>query len=280
MILIADSGSTKTDWRIIDKNNEVQQAKTSGFNPNYQSSEVFYQEIKEMLIPKLKSAVVQSVFFYGSGCAAPKNKKHVTEALSKAFPKAHIEVNHDLLAVARALCNHEAGIVCVLGTGSSSCLYDGESVVDQVPSMGYLVGDEGSGVAFGRKLVGDYFKRQLPDHLSKKFEKRFNPDESEVLENLYQKPFPNRYLGGFAKFLFDNLNDPYVHKMVYGSFEEFLRRNVMVFDHFKDYPVHFVGSISFYYANVLRQVGADLQVNIKNIAEGPIAGLTLYHQED
>lgn len=279
MILIADSGSTKTDWRVIDDSNKVHQAKTSGFNPNYQSPEVLYREIQEILVPQLHAGV-GSVFFYGSGCAAPKNKKIVMDALTKAFPEARIAVNHDLLAAARALCNRAPGIVCVLGTGSSACLYDGESVVDQIPSMGYLAGDEGSGFALGRKLVGDYFKRQLPDHLAKKFKKRFNPNEHEVLENLYRKPFPNRYLGGFAKFLFDNLQDPYTYELVYGSFEEFLKRNVIAFENFQEYPVHFVGSIAFYYANVLRQVGNDLQINIKNIAEGPIAGLTLYHQED
>ena len=277
MILIGDSGSTKTDWRVIDNGGKIQQLKSPGLNPNYQSAKEISEALLESLT-SLRGSKMDFIYFYGSGCDGSKNIQLLTGVFQSVFPHSQVEINHDLLAAARALCNQDPGIACILGTGSNSCLYDGKAIIDHVPSMGYLVGDEGSGSVLGKKLVGDYFKRQLPHDLEEKFVQRYHPEEHDVLNHLYQEPYPNRYLASYSKFLFDNQNHSYIYELIYQEFLEFMKRNVMNYQGYRDYPVHFLGSIAFYYADILRQVGNDHQITVKNIVESPIAGLTLYHQ--
>lgn len=277
MILIADSGSTKTDWRLIFNKDEIGQAKTTGINPYYQEKEEIVEELKTKLLPQLPS-LPSEIYFYGSGCANEEKAAVVGEAFHFVFPDAQkVKVNNDLLAAARALCNKEAGIACILGTGSNSCFYDGEEIVENIPSLGYMLGDEGSGAILGKKIVSNYLKKDLPRHLHDRFEKRYKTNKDEVLENVYRKPYPNRYLASFSQFLFHNLSDPYIYKLVYTSFEEFFVRNVYKYDNYRNSRIHFVGSIAFYYSNILRQVANDLGLHVKNILETPISGLTLYH---
>jgi glucosamine kinase len=277
MILIADSGSTKTDWRVITNKGQVEQAKSAGFNPYYQSTENIFKELQDVLMPQVTTEV-EEIYYYGAGCSNEDKCGIVESALKMAFPSAiKIEVNHDLLAAARALCNNEKGIACILGTGSNSCLYDGEKIIANKPSLGFMLGDEGSGAILGKKIVVDFLNRDLPSHLHDKFEKRYKTNKDEILDHVYKQPFPNRYLAKFSQFLFHNLSDPYIYKLVYRSFEEFFEKNVFKYDHYKDEKIHFVGSVAFYYGNILRQVANDKGLHVKNILETPIAGLTLYH---
>jgi N-acetylglucosamine kinase-like BadF-type ATPase len=276
MILIADSGSTKTDWRMIDAQGNVEQAKTMGFNPYQTTEEEIYKEIQEKLENKF-SVKPGSIFFYGSGCAAPGNKAMVKRAVARVFPESEIVIEHDLLAAARALCGNEPGIACILGTGSNSCLYDGEKIIENRTSLAFILGDEGSGAVMGKALVKKYLYEELPPHLAEKFKKRFQPHVDEILYKVYKEPFPNRYLASFSKFLFDNLNDPFIYQLVYQNFCEFFEKNIEKYTDYKKYKVHFVGSVAFYYSNVLRQVANDKGITVKNILETPIAGLTLYH---
>jgi glucosamine kinase len=276
MLLIADSGSTKTDWRIIDQDKNIAQAKTAGFNPYYQTEEQIFAELKEVLLPQVKGDITE-IYFYGAGCSSPDKNALVENALSRVFLKAQVHVSHDLLAAARALCGSEAGIACILGTGSNSCLYDGKDIVANKASLGYILGDEGSGAVLGKLLVSKYFNRELPGHLMAKFEKRYALSREELLDNVYKKPFPNRYLAKFSQFLFHNLSDPYIYKLVYDAFADFFDKNVLYYENYADYKVHFTGSIAFYYSNILRQVANDKGIVVKNILENPIAGLTLYH---
>lgn len=278
MILIADSGSTKTDWRAIDKKGKVEQARCAGFNPYYQKEEDIYNELVTILKPQLKGNA-DKIYFYGAGCSAEDKKNIVSAALAKVFPETQIEINHDLLAAARAVCGKEAGIACILGTGSNSCLYNGEKIVAQVPNLGYMLGDEGSGAILGKKIVAAFLSNELPQHLMDKFEKRYQATRDVVLDHVYKKPFPNRYLAGFSRFLFHNLSDPFIYNLVYHTFEEFYNKHVIKYDNYQNYKVHFVGSIAFYYSNVLRQVANDKGIVVKNIMETPISGLTLYHQK-
>lgn len=278
MILIADSGSTKTDWRTIEINGRVEQARCAGFNPYYQSAEDIYKELSEILKPQLKPGIGK-IYFYGSGCSAEDKKNILMTALHRAFPDAEIYINHDMLAAARALCDSEPGIACILGTGSNSCLYDGKNIIDSVPNLGFLLGDEGSGAVLGKKIMVAYLNNELPNYLMEKFNKRYHPGRNEVLDHVYKKPFPNRYLAGFSKFLFDNLKDPFIYTLVYQSFEEFFDKHIVKYEDYQRYKIHFVGSVAFYYSNVLRQVANDKGVVVKNILETPIAGLTLYHQK-
>ncbi len=278
MILIADSGSTKTDWRIIAGDGSIQQLKTEGLNPYYQSSAEIAQTIKEDLIPHI-IAPISTIHFYGAGCANLEKNAVVKDALQKNFENCTIEINSDLLAAARATCNHEQGIACILGTGSNSCLFDGKEIIENIRPLGFLLGDEGSGAHLGKILLVSFLRRELPDKLAKKFSDRYNISVDEVLQKVYKEPFPNKYLASYSKFLFDNINEPYIYQLVYQAFEIFIKKNVMRYEKHEDYKVHFVGSIAFYYANVLRQVASDLGIAVKNILETPIAGLTLYHQQ-
>jgi glucosamine kinase len=277
--LIADSGSTKTDWRIIYPDGQIKQTRTSGINPYFQSKEEISLALQNELMPVLDT-VMNEVHYYGAGCSAPDKVALVTEVLSEAFPEAGITVNGDMLAAARSLCGHEKGIACILGTGSNSCFFDGQQISQQIPNLGFWLGDEGSGGHLGKLLLQAYLHKELPEALHAKFSKRYNePTRNEIIENLYNKPFPNRYAASFAKFLFDNRTDAFAYKMVYKAFDEFFARYVVKYEGHLNVPVHFVGSIAFYHSNILRQVALDRNIMVKNILESPIAGLTLYHQD-
>lgn len=278
MILIADSGSTKTDWRLIDSSGKISQLKSAGMNPYYQDSEAIYQELTQNLAPNL-SEPVESVFFYGAGCITQSDKGVVEEAIIKAFGRVNLEVHDDLLAAARALCGTDPGIPCILGTGSNSCLYDGQNIIDRIPPLGYILGDEGSGSYIGKRLLSDYLKRIMPQEIKARFVKRFSPDRDEIINSVYKKEFPNRYLAGYSQFAWHNLDDPYVYDLVSQGFSTFLDRNALQYEDYQNYPIHFVGSIAYYYSDILRQVVNDHGLVVKNILESPIAGLTLYHHQ-
>jgi len=277
MILIADSGGTKTDWRLIDANNKITQFKTGGLNPYQTDPATIEKEIIGVLLPQINREV-QEIYFYGAGCSSKKNIEFIKSPLSKAFPEAVIEVSHDLLAVARALCNHNTGIACVLGTGANSCLYDGNKIVDNVPSLAYVLGDEGSGSYLGKKLLAAYFRRELTTKIVEKLESRFDVSKAVVLENVYQNEKAGNYLAGFGRFIFQYIKDPFLYQMVYRGFELFFEKNVMKYTSYQDYAIHFTGSIAYYFSDILRQVANDKGITLKNVIESPIAGLTLYHQ--
>lgn len=279
MILIADSGSSKTDWRLIDEEGHIHQAKTTGINPFLHTEEEILSILQNELQPQVSQFQVKEAYFYGAGCASERTCTSIAQALETVFPGVNAHVTHDLLAAARALCNKEAGIACIIGTGSNSCLYDGEKIVDKLPTLGYILGDEGSGSYIGKQLLNACLKRDMPQDLREKFQKRYQVDEETVLENIYRKPSPSRYIAGFSQFAFHHLKHPYIYKLVYKSFEDFFDKNVSKYENYAAQKIHFTGSIAFYYSNVLRQVANDRGLFVQNIVEAPIAGLTLYHQE-
>ena len=279
MIIIADSGGSKIDWRFLFKNGEVGQANTPGFNPYYQPIEHLQQIIADSLMP-LTTETVTKIFYYGTGVSSEKNQRIIQDAFATHYPEAKIEIGWDLLAAARALCGQEAGIACILGTGSNSCQYDGKEIVDNVANLGWILADEGSGSYLGKQIVFDYFRKNMPDTLAAQFHARFPWTREEVLEKVYQQEKPSAFLASFAKFIFQHLNEPYCYKLVYNSFSDFYENNVMRYSENKKLKVHFTGSIAFYFSDVLRQVANDKGITVKNILEGPIAGLTLYHQKD
>ncbi|MEQ6120730.1 N-acetylglucosamine kinase [Reichenbachiella sp. MALMAid0571] len=279
MILIADSGSTKTEWRLIDADGSISQIKSAGINPYYQDEKEVMSLLQEGLSAHLHLPV-DKIYFYGAGCSSDANKQKMTECFQSLYPNASIEIDTDLLAAARSLCGHERGIACILGTGANSCLYDGVSVVENIAPLGYIMGDEGSGAYFGNKLLGDYLRKDLPQNLIDRMDKRFDLSKSIILENVYQNAMPARYLAGFSKFIFQNLKEPYLYKMIYDGFVLFFEKNIMKYTDYKNEAVNFTGSVSFYYSNILRKVAADLGIHLRHIVEGPIAGLTLYHQKE
>jgi N-acetylglucosamine kinase-like BadF-type ATPase len=280
MILIADSGGSKTDWRLIQKDGSIGQASAPGFNPYYQPIEDLKRNVQEILLPKINESTVNKIFFYGAGVSSTKNQLTIKSAFLEFFPEAQIEIGWDLLAAARALCGHEPGIACIMGTGSNSCLYDGEKIIDNVANLGWILADEGSGANIGRKFLVDYLRKVMPAKLASQFHQRFPLSREEFLEKVYQQEKPSAFLASFAKFIFQHLEDPYCYKLIYDSFAEFYENNVMKYDNYQNLKVHFTGSISFYFSDILRQVANDKGITVKNILEGPIAGLTLYHQKD
>ncbi|WP_421828568.1 N-acetylglucosamine kinase [Larkinella sp.] len=280
MILIADSGSTKTDWRTIDTTGRVDQARTIGFNPYYQDSAAIAAELQTSLLPTIQETVTD-VFYYGTGCNSEESCGVVEKAIRAVFPDVqNVQVSSDLLGAARALCHHNAGIACILGTGSNACLYDGRDIVQLSGSLAFWLGDEGSGGYLGKTLVVRYLHDQLPPELAEKFRKRYpKVDRLTVLDHAYKQPFPNRYFASFSKFLFDNRSHPVAYQMVYDAFSLFFDTYIRKFADAKTLPIHFVGSVAFYYSDILRQVANDKGLTVRHILETPIAGLTLYHQD-
>ncbi|HTF16461.1 MAG TPA: hypothetical protein VK658_00240 [Chryseolinea sp.] len=279
MILIADSGGSKTDWRLIDNTGAVGQANAPGFNPYYQPIDDLKKSVQELLLPKINEEV-NKIFFYGAGVSSVKNQLTIKSAFLEFFPGAHIEIGWDLLAAARALCGHEPGIACIMGTGSNSCLYDGGKITANVANLGWILADEGSGANIGRKFLVDYLRGIMPEHLRNQFRERYPLSREEFLEKVYQQERPSAFLATFTKFIFQHLKDPYCYQLIYNSFAEFYENNVMKYENYQNLKVHFTGSISFYFSDVLRQVANDKGITVKNILEGPIAGLTLYHKQD
>ncbi len=277
MKLIADSGSTKTDWRLIKSDNSFEQTTTIGLNPYYVLLEQIQAEIKNDKLLSDYLSDVNAIHFYGSGCSSDEKKKVITTALSGIFKKAEVEVQHDLLGAARALCGRKAGIAAILGTGSNSCEYNGKEIVTNIPSLGFVLGDEGSGAHLGKELLRAFAYGELPEELKKKFDFRYKTTVSEILEHTLQKPLANRYMAGFAKFLFHNINHPFVSEIVVRCFTEFFDRHICKYESHKNVPVHFVGSIAYYFGDRLRYVAEEKGVVLGNILEKPIAALTLYH---
>ena len=279
MILIADSGGSKIDWRLLTLDGTIVQANTPGFNPYYQPIEDLTKNFREVIVPKVTDGI-NKIFFYGAGVSSEKNQLTIKNAFLEFFPDAQIEIGWDLLAAARALCGREPGIACIMGTGSNSCSYDGEHIIGNVANLGWILADEGSGTSIGKKFLVDYLRAVMPEGLRKQFHERFPLTREEFLEHVYQKERPSAFLASFTKFIFQHLKEPYCYKLVYSSFSEFYENNVMKYENYKNLKVHFTGSIAFYFSDILRQVANDKGITVKNILEGPIAGLTLYHQKD
>mgnify|MGYP003575449161 FL=1 len=280
MILIADSGGSKTDWRLIRNDGSIAQASAPGFNPYYEPIDDLKRKVLEIIIPQVNGRTLDKIFFYGAGVSSVKNQLTIKSAFLEFFPEAQIEIGWDLLAAARALCGHEPGIACIMGTGSNSCLYDGEKIIDNVANLGWILADEGSGANIGRKFLVDYLRKKFPTKLAEQFQQRFPLSREEFLEKVYQQEKPSAFLASFMKFIFQHLKEPYCYKLVYDSFAEFYENNVMQYENYRNLKVHFTGSIAFYFSDILRQVANDKGITVKNILEGPIAGLTLYHQSD
>ena len=279
MIIIADSGGSKIDWRLIRQDKSIDQAYSPGFNPYYQPIEHLKQIVSAELVNKATEPV-KKIFYYGTGVSSEKNQQMIKSVFAEYFPQAYVEVGWDLLAAARALCGREPGIACILGTGSNSCLYDGKNIIGNVANLGWILADEGSGSYIGKQFIKDYFREQMPKELAAQFHARFPWNREEVLEKVYQQERPSAFLASFTKFIFQHLKEPYCYQLIYKSFSDFYENNVMRYPDYQNYKVHFTGSVGFYFSDVLRQVAMDKGIAVKNILEGPIAGLTLYHQND
>lgn len=287
MILIADSGSTKVHWCLMAANGHTAEFITDGINPLFQTSDAMRNSICNQLLPQMASMLwagtVSHVFFYGAGCT-PEKSPFVEKAIESVFKKAKVFVASDMLGATRGLLGHEKGVACILGTGSNSCLYDGEQIVKNVPSLGFILGDEGSAATLGKRLVSDLLKNQLGDDLKERFLSQYAINQADVIEHVYRQPFPNRWLANLARFCAENIDDLRIHDLVYDHFAQFVKRNISQYytteEQKQSMPVGFVGSIAFYYRPVLEQVMSDYGFRVGQILQDPIPGLVEYHRGD
>ncbi len=273
MILIAESGSTKTDWVLIEKDKVIDRKQSLGINPFYQDSNNIYENIKCLF----DWGDVEQIFFYGAGCANTEKSRIVEDALKMVFPNAKCNVNSDLLAAARSLCGSEKGIACILGTGSNSCFYDGKEIEQNVSPLGFILGDEGSGAVLGKKIIADILKNQAPEKIRAAFFNKYETTAAEIVHKVYKEEFPNRYLAKFTLFLSENCTNPYVEKLVKDSFAEFFRRNIKQYNNCNQLPIHFTGSIAFYFKTELEWAAKEEGLTIGQILQSPLEGLLQYH---
>lgn len=280
MILIADSGSTKTDWRLIDGSTK-HQLSTQGLNPYFLNSETIVTILQtELLIhPQMNMTGSAEIHFYGAGCAADSKKEIIRTALTEIFPRASLKIETDLLGAARALCGKEPGIAAILGTGSNTCYYDGTKIVENRASLGYALGDEGSGAHIGKTFIQAYLNQEMPQHLADRFYERFKLSTADILDAVYKKPMPNRFLASFSKFIYQNLKEQYITDLIINCFEQFFDKHICKYERHNELKLSCVGSVAFYYSNILRGVALRKGVAIDKIVETPIAGLTLYHTD-
>ena len=278
MMLIADSGSTKTDWCVILDNTPIKRIGTKGLNPFFQSEEEIQQELTHSLLPQLPEGTIDSVYFYGAGCT-PEKAPTLRRAIADSLPiVGNIKAYSDMLAAARGLCGREAGITCILGTGSNSCFYDGKEIVNHISPLGVILGDEGSGAVLGKLLVGDILKNQLSPAIKEAFLKQFDLTVPEIIDRVYRQPFPNRFLASLSPFIAQHLEEPGIRQLVLGSFIAFLRRNVMQYD-YTQYPAHFIGSVAHCYKEILQEAAQETGIRIGKILQSPMEGLIQYHSD-
>ncbi|HMK26822.1 MAG TPA: BadF/BadG/BcrA/BcrD ATPase family protein [Chitinophagaceae bacterium] len=274
--LIADSGATKAEWCLLDDGGK-KTIITQGISPYFLTTEQIIDLLLKELKPKLKNVEVDEINYYGTGCANPENAKSVKKALLKVFPGAKAEVTHDLMAAARALCGKKKGIACILGTGSNSCYYDGKKIVKNSPGLGYILGDEGSGAYLGKKVIQYYLYGTFDDELRGRFDATYTTNTKEILEQVYKKPLPNRYLAGFCQFLAENRGHYMIENIIEDGLNDFFFNHLCKYRETWTLPVSFAGGVAFGFQDVLKQLCNSYEFELGIIMKNPMEGLVRYH---
>jgi len=278
-ILIADSGSTKTDWILTTAENSILEVETMGINPVRDSRDAIFDNIKNQLFPQLppKHQICQ-IHFYGAGCIDPY-KKNVEEILADVFGSTtKITVESDLLGAARALCGNQAGIACILGTGSNSCLYDGKKIVSNTSPLGYILGDEGSGAFLGKTLVGNILKKIFSQKIQDRFFEKYNLTPSIIINKVYRESMPNRFLASLVPFLAEHREEPEIHDMLVWAFRQFFARNVKAYGH-PEMEINCVGSIAFHFENEIKDAAAKEGLKMGKILQKPARDIADFHRK-
>jgi N-acetylglucosamine kinase-like BadF-type ATPase len=274
--LIADSGATKAEWCLL-LDGKKKTIITQGISPYFLGTAQVTELLQKELKPKLKNTEVEEVFYYGTGCANPVNAQSIKKAILATFPGAKAEVTHDLMGAARALCGRKKGIACILGTGSNSCYFDGRRIVRNSPGLGYVLGDEGSGAYLGKKVIQYYLYGTFDDELRGRFDLSYMTNTTEILENVYKKPLPNRYLAGFCKFLAENRGHYMIENIIEDGLNDFFFTHLCKYKEIWNYPVHFAGSVAFGFQDVLQQLCNGYEFEMGRVIKAPMEGLTEYH---
>lgn len=280
MIAIIDGGSTKCDWVILDGQKRVYlKTQTAGFNPNIIHPHLITSEIENNKELHLLKNALEKIFFYGSGCGVAENRALVELEMQKSFPQADILVSEDLTAAAYSAYNGRPAVVCILGTGSNSCFFDGKTVKRELPSLGFLIGDEGSGSAIGKHLLRRFFMKKLPADLHSDFVETYHLSIEDALQNMYHNPRANAYLADFNKFVVERKHHPYFQNMIFDEMKNFFDYHVLPYSESATAEINFIGSIAFYYEDILRAAAAELNLNVGFIVQKPIESLVNYHKK-
>lgn len=278
-LLIADSGSTKTDWVIINNKKATKTITTTGLNPFICSDEDYTNVLEEILLPQIGRSKIDAICFYGSGVKEGDKAKYVKKHLTKHFPNSEISVFSDIVAAARATCGTEKGVCCILGTGSNSAYYDGEKIKSQNPSLGYILGDEGSGTALGKKVLQYFFYHTFDDELHEAFLSKYGEDLSGVLEKVYKQPMPNRFIASFTQFLLEHRGHYMVENIIEDAFIEFHQKHVLKYRESWKYPIHFVGSVAYEFRDIIKEMHASYGLTTGKILKAPKSGLVAFHTQ-
>jgi glucosamine kinase len=282
MILIADSGSTKTEWVLLSGKQTVLEVSTRGINPYFLSVDEIASIFKDELLSKFDQvniADIKNVFYYGAGCSSIEKNAMISEPLTGFFVNATVDVTHDLLAAARAACGAEEGIAVILGTGSNTCLFDGKNIVANQPSLGFILGDEGSGGYIGKELLKQFLYGELPIELHNEFDKQYEITKEIILNKIYKEPMPNTYAASFTKFVAKHIEHTAMQQLVLGAFDEFFKRHISSYKNFTQYPISVIGSIAHVFEKQLKQTAANYGTGIHRIIQKPMEGLISYHTE-
>lgn len=278
MLLIADSGSSKTDWRLVtDEGKIITAIKTQGLNPYFLTVEEISAIVREKVVPKIGS--IEKVFFYGAGCGLPLKANQVKKAIEACFPtRFPVEVSGDILGAARSLLKNQTGITCILGTGANSCVYDGEKITQNVPSLGYLLADWGSGTVMSKDLLSLLLQEKLPPEIMEDFTATYQLDRRQILDNIYNKPMANRFLASFTPFLLKHADDPLCRDIILTNFHKFFSYFILGygFDK-KEIKVGLTGSVAYHFRRYLLEVATEMEITIEKIVQHPMEGLVNYH---
>lgn len=279
MILIADGGSTKTNWCLLNEAGRKIHFNTEGYNPYFAKQDYIEQSLRTTLPDNLDASKVEEVYYYGAGCSTDANKKIVADAMQKVFVNAKINVDHDLLASCRALLGDEPGFAAILGTGTNTCLYDGKEITLNIDSLGYFLGDEGSGSNIGKRLLADYMKGFMPKGLSESFFNIYGLTNEDIFDNIYNKPLPNRFCASFSKFLYDFKAEypEYMEDVVDTAFTAFFEKLVIHYPNYKKHLLNVVGSVGYSFRDRLSVIADRFEMGVGKIIRSPIDDLVEYH---
>lgn len=276
VILIADSGSTKTEWCLVTGKTR-KYFYTQGLSPYFLSSGQIETIIRNELLPKLKGPGPEAIFFYGTGCSNPANVRLVKNAIRLVFPGSEVKVDHDLMGAARALCGTEKGIACILGTGSNSCYFNGKRIVKNSPGLGFILGDEGSGAYLGKKVVQYFLYQTFDADLMDRFQSKFNTNRDEILTAVYKNPLPNRYLAAFTVFLAENRGHYMVENIIEDGFNDFFFNHLYKYRESWTLPIHFTGSVAYGFRDVLKEMCGSYELELGKVLKKPMDGLVRFH---
>lgn len=274
--LIADSGATKAEWHL-DINGEKKTLFTQGISPYFLNTDQITDLLRKELHIQINNTAIDHIYYYGTGCANPQNARSLKTALERVFPDAELQVDTDLMAAARSTCLHEKGVACILGTGSNSCYFDGREITKNSPGIGYVLGDEGSGAYLGKKVLQYYLYNTFDEDLRARFDAAYVTTPVEVLDNVYKKPLPNRYLASFTMFLAENRGHYMIENILEDGLNDFFFQHLCKYNEIWKYPVHFVGGVAYGFKDVLKELCSTYEFELGTILKNPMEGLTKYH---